>query len=257
MAASAVADRTRPVPAEERAAALAARFEGRAAEEILADLLAMHPGEVALVSSFGAESVVLLHMVARIDPATPVLFLETGMLFPETLAHQREVAERLGLQNIRVIRPDATDIALLDGAGKLHAENPDGCCHLRKTLPLRRALAPFAVSVTGRKRSQGATRAQMLIVEAEPGSGRLKVNPLAGWGREAVAAYMEAHALPRHPLIAKGYPSIGCAPCTTRTRPGEHARAGRWRGREKTECGIHFDGTAWVRTAPAAQRAAR
>ncbi len=205
-----------------------------------------YAGEIALVSSFGADAAVLLHMVARVDPATPVLFLETGMLFPETLAYQQDLAERFGLSDVRLIRPDPQDLEMLDPGADLHADNPDGCCYIRKTLPLRRALAPFAASITGRKRHQAATRAALPLFEAESGP-RLKVNPLARWSAEDVRAYFDRHALPRHPLVALGYPSIGCAPCTTPVAPGEDARAGRWRGTAKAECGIHFDGKAWVR----------
>ena len=205
-----------------------------------------YPGEIALVSSFGADAAVLLHMVSRIEPATPVLFLETGMLFPETLAYQQDLAERFGLTDVRLIRPDAQDVEMLDPGGDLHGENPDGCCYIRKTLPLRRALAPFAASITGRKRHQAATRAALPLFEAE-GGPRLKVNPLARWSAAEVRAHFEAHDLPRHPLVAKGYPSIGCAPCTTAVAEGEDPRAGRWRGQDKVECGIHFDGTRWVR----------
>ncbi len=209
-----------------------------------------YPGEIALVSSFGADAAVLLHMVSRIDRAVPVLFLETGMLFPETLAYQQELAARFGLSDVRLIRPDAQDVEMLDPGGDLHGENPDGCCHIRKTLPLRRALARFSAAITGRKRHQAATRADLPLFEVETARGaapRLKVNPLARWSAEEVRDYFQRHDLPRHPLIARGYPSIGCAPCTTPVAEGEDPRAGRWRGRDKTECGIHFDGTRWVR----------
>lgn len=222
--------------------------EGATAEVLLADVIgAQYPGAVALVSSFGADSAVLLHMVAEIDRATPVLFLETGMLFPETLAYQRDLAARLGLTDVRLIRPDAAEISADDPDGALHGENPDGCCFLRKTLPLRRALEPFGAWITGRKRHQAATRAALMPFEADAETGRLKVNPLAAWDGDRVRAYMKAHGLPPHPLVAQGYPSIGCAPCTTAVKPGEDPRAGRWRDRGKTECGIHFDGEKWVR----------
>jgi len=206
-----------------------------------------YPGGVALVSSFGADSAVLLHMVARIDPATPVLFLETGMLFPETLTYQRTLAAHLGLTDLRLIRPDPDDLAADDPDGTLHRENTDGCCFLRKTLPLRRALAPFGAWITGRKRAQAATRAGMELFEEDRENGLLKVNPLASWDSAMVRAYMRAHDLPPHPLVARGYPSIGCAPCTTPVGAGEDPRAGRWRGADKVECGIHFDGEKWVR----------
>lgn len=212
-----------------------------------------YPGEVALVSSFGAESVVLLHMVADIAPQTPVLFLETGMLFPETLAYQRRLARDLGLADVRLIRPDPQDLAAEDPDRQLHAENTDACCFLRKTLPLRRALEPFRAWITGRKRHQAASRADLPLFEEEGRDGRLKINPLAGWSTEDLRAYAKAHDLPPHPLVAKGFRSIGCAPCTSAVRAEEDPRAGRWRDTAKTECGIHFDGRSWVRSTPAAR----
>ena len=175
-----------------------------------------------------------------------MLFLDTEMLFPETLRHQEEVAEALGLSDVRRIAPDRGATFLRDGDGLLHRRDPDACCALRKTEPLARALAPFDAWITGRKRHQGRARAAMPLVEAA--DGRLKVNPLAGWSREDVRAYARAHDLPRHPLVARGYPSIGCAPCTTPVRPGEDERAGRWRGLDKDECGIHFEDGRAVRT---------
>jgi phosphoadenosine phosphosulfate reductase len=203
---------------------------------------------VALVSSFGADSAVLLHMIARIDRATPVLFLETGMLFAETLTYQRELAAHLGLTDLRLIRPDPNDLTNDDPDGQLHRENTDGCCFLRKTLPLRRALGPFGAWITGRKRAQAATRAGLELFEEDRENGLLKVNPLAQWDGAMVRAYMTEYDLPPHPLVARGYPSIGCAPCTTQVAPGEDPRAGRWRNQAKVECGIHFDGENWVRT---------
>ena len=227
-----------------RAAALDAEVAGLHPHDVLRRMLG-HPevGRIALVSSFGAESVALLHLVSRIDPALPVLFLDTEMLFPETLAYQAELAEALGLRDIRRITPDRAAAFLRDGDALLHRRDPDACCALRKTEPLARALAPFDAWITGRKRHQGGVRATMPVVEAA--EGRLKVNPLAAWSREDVRAHMDAHDLPRHPLVARGYASVGCAPCTTPVRAGEDERAGRWRGLGKDECGIHFvDGRA-------------
>ena len=228
-----------PAPLPERAAALDAALTGAAPWTVLRRVLTdAEVGRTALVSSFGAEAVALLHMVAAVDPATPVLFLETEMLFPETLAYQAEVAAALGLADVRRIGPDRAAAFLRDGDGLLHRRDPDACCALRKSEPLERALAPFDAWVTGRKRYQGGNRAALPRVEAV--DGRLKVNPLAAWSRGDVAAYMDEHDLPRHPLVARGYRSIGCAPCTTPVRAGEDDRAGRWRGRDKAECGIHF-----------------
>ncbi|GHG87176.1 phosphoadenylyl-sulfate reductase [Pseudodonghicola xiamenensis] len=195
-------------------------------------------GNIALVSSFGAESVVLLHMAAVIDRHVPVLFIDTELLFTETLVYQTELTERLHLSNVQIIR--AADIALEDPDNTLHLRDTDTCCALRKTRPLQKALSGFDGWITGRKRFQAGTRATLDFFEIEDGTGRIKINPLAHWAPDDIRAYMEENRLPRHPLVAKGYPSIGCAPCTSPVKPGEDPRAGRWRGQQKEECGIHF-----------------
>lgn len=227
----------RAVPLD-RVEALRLAYGGLAAEDVLAGVLAEFPGEAALVSSFGAEAAVLLKMVADIDRDLPVLMIDSLMLFPETLAYQRRLSAHLGLRNVQHLRPAPRDLALGDPDGTLHRRDTDACCDIRKVLPLERALAGFAVSVTGRKRFQASTRAGLEVFEAD--GARLKVNPLAHWSSADLRAYMADHALPRHPLVASGYPSIGCAPCTSRVAPGEDERAGRWRGSDKVECGIHF-----------------
>lgn len=196
---------------------------------------------IALVSSFGAEAVVLLHIVSTIDRRFPVLFLETGMLFPETLAYQQRVSAELGLSEVRTIRPGPED-----PTKRLHITDPDACCDLRKVRPLDAALAEFDGWISGRKRFQGGSRDSLPVVETDD-TGRLKLNPLAAWSRDEITAYMKVHDLPRHPLVAKGFASIGCAPCTTPVRDGEDPRAGRWRGMSKVECGIHWDGGKLVR----------
>ncbi len=227
-------------PPAERAAELNRRFAHHAAAEVLAH--ALHDpetGNAALVSSFGAEAVVLLHMASVIDRTTPVLFVDTEMLFPETLEYQREVARQLRLTDVRVIRPDRESVFRNDPGGNLHRRDPDACCHLRKTEPLRVALAGFDAWVTGRKRYQGGQRTELDFFEAD-GPTRIKVNPLAHWSASDVQDYISNNRLPRHPLVARGFPSLGCLPCTTRVAPGEDHRAGRWRGHDKDECGIHF-----------------
>jgi phosphoadenosine phosphosulfate reductase len=194
-------------------------------------------GRLAVVSSFGADSAMLLALVAEIDPGVPVLFLDTAMHFPETLAYRDELTARLGLTDVRSVAPDAREVAYRDPRGDLHLFVPDDCCALRKVAPLQRALAPFAAWASGRRRDQAATRRGLAFVETV--DGRRKFNPLADWPAERVAAELARRNLPRHPLVARGYPSIGCAPCTRPVRPGEDARAGRWAGHAKTECGIH------------------
>ncbi|MFP1645736.1 phosphoadenylyl-sulfate reductase [Pontitalea aquivivens] len=203
-------------------------------------------GNVALVSSFGAESVVLLHMVSVIAPGTPVLFIDTRMLFPETLTYQTDLAQRLKLTDIRRISAADAALRLDDPDGTLHQFDTDACCTLRKTVPLEGALQGFDAWITGRKRYQGSTRAALDFFEVET-PARMKINPLAHWGREDLEEYIVQNRLPRHPLVARGYPSIGCAPCTSPVAPGEDPRAGRWRNSAKTECGIHFIGGKAVR----------
>ncbi|MCO6361217.1 phosphoadenylyl-sulfate reductase [Paracoccus sp. 08] len=230
-----------------RAGRLNDRYRHHAAIEVLRRAVTDPDlGQVALVSSFGAESVVLLHMVSRVAPGLPVLFIDTQMLFPETLAYQQEVAERLSLTNVQVITASEAEIAAHDPEGTLHKVNPDACCDFRKTVPLERVLSGYDAWITGRKRFQNGQRAALEFFEPEPPS-RLRVNPLAHWRPEDVQDYMVENRLPRHPLVAKGYPSIGCAPCTSPVKPGEDPRSGRWRGQEKSECGIHFIGGRMVR----------
>lgn len=199
--------------------------------------------DLALVSSFGAESVALLHLVAMIDRDVPVLFIDTQMLFAQTLVYQQEVAERLGLRNLHILR--AQDIARHDPDATLHQRDADACCALRKTAPLEKALAHHGGWITGRKRFQSGARADIAFFELD--GSTIKVNPLAHWSRADVADYIAENRLPRHPMIAQGYPSIGCAPCTTPVRPGEDPRAGRWRATDKEECGIHFENGKMIR----------
>ena len=230
-----------------RVASLNARYRHHSAISVVEKALSdPEAGNVALVSSFGAESVVLLHMVSLVAPGTPVLFIDTLMLFQETLDYQREVSLRLGLTNVQTIRAADSALALDDPDGTLHQFNTDACCQLRKIVPLENALAGYDGWITGRKRFQAGTRAQLDFFEVETPT-RMKINPLAWWGREDVEEYMIQNRLPRHPLVAKGYPSIGCAPCTSPVKPGEDPRSGRWRGQAKTECGIHFIGGKAVR----------
>jgi phosphoadenosine phosphosulfate reductase len=197
----------------------------------------LFPDRIALVSSFGGESAVLLHLLSEIDRSVPVVFLDTGRLFPETLEYRSQLTERLGLTDVRTVRPDPDRLAAEDPHRALWMTNPDFCCHIRKTEPLRRALQGFDAWFTGRKRFQNAMRAGLAVFEAD--GPRVKVNPLAHWTSKDLAAYAARHELPEHPLVAQGYPSIGCVPCTTRVAPGEDQRAGRWRSLDKTECGIH------------------
>jgi len=194
-------------------------------------------GRIAVVSSFGADSAVLLALVADIDPSVPVLFLETGQHFAETLAYRDELTQALGLTDVRSIGPTAGERVANDPSDELWRYDPDACCRFRKVTPLERALKPFDAWVTGRKRHQALTRVALPVVEQV--DGKVKINPLADWTAEAVEAEMVRRRLPRHALSLAGYPSIGCAPCTQAVASGEDPRSGRWAGTGKTECGIH------------------
>jgi phosphoadenosine phosphosulfate reductase len=196
-------------------------------------------GKIALVSSFGTESAILLHMVSEIDRSLPVIFLDTGKLFPETLAYRDKLIAYLGLTDVRSIRPSGAQLAAWDPDGRLWEKDADLCCAIRKTNPLDAALTGFEAWVTGRKRSQGGARSQLKLVETGP-DGRITVNPLASWDDAMIEAYFQRHELPRHPLQPQGYSSIGCATCTALPRDGEDKRSGRWAGSDKTECGIHL-----------------
>ncbi len=193
---------------------------------------------LAVVSSFGAESAVLLHLVAAADPTIPVVFIDTRRHFEETLAYRDRLIAHLGLTEVRVVGPNPLRVLNEDPEQDLFGRDPDRCCRMRKSEPLLRALRPFDAWISGRKRHQTESRANVPFAEAD---GRhLKVNPLAAWGKEDLDAYMQTHRLPAHPLVALGFPSIGCYSCTSRVGVGEDPRSGRWRGRGKTECGIHL-----------------
>ncbi|MCK5424369.1 MAG: phosphoadenylyl-sulfate reductase [Emcibacter sp.] len=195
-------------------------------------------GNIALVSSFGAESVVLLDMVAQVAPATPVIFINTLKLFGETVRYRDKVAEKLGLTNIVTVKPDQKNIANEDKNGLLWTRDTDACCDLRKVRPLALAMNEYGAWITGRKRFQTSDRGNIPLIEQD--GSKFKVNPLAHWNQEELDQIIKNKGLPRHPLIAQGYPSIGCMPCTARVEDGQDRRTGRWAGQGKTECGIHI-----------------
>jgi phosphoadenosine phosphosulfate reductase len=207
------------------------------ADVIAAALRAVGREHLAVVSSFGTESAALLKVMADVDPAIPVIFLDTGWLFEETLAYRDTLIATLGLRDVRSIRPLEATLSREDPDRELWFSDPDACCRIRKVEPLARALAPFDAWINGRKRFQGGARAVIPVVEDD--GARLKFNPFANVSREEIAAIYTLADLPPHPLVASGYLSVGCMPCSSRTAPDEDARAGRWRGRPKTECGIH------------------
>ncbi len=207
------------------------------AEVIAAALQTVGRERLAVVSSFGTESAALLKVMADVDPAIPVVFLDTGWLFEETLAYRDTLVATLGLRDVRSIKPLEQALSREDPDRELWFSDPDACCRIRKVEPLARALAPFSAWINGRKRFQGGLRADIAVVEDD--GVRLKFNPFANVSREGIEAIYRLARLPPHPLAASGYLSVGCMPCSSRTSADEDARAGRWRGRAKTECGIH------------------
>ena len=224
---------------EQQAAELAQRYVGLDGTNLLEAILRREfPGRVVAVSAFGAESALLLALIAEIDRKVPVVFLETGKHFEQTQRYRDQLVALLGLQDIRLVLPDALEIKAGDPAGTLWQRDADACCRLRKVWPLERALADWPAWITGRKAYQGAERAVLPLIEAA--KDRIKINPLATWSQCRVSHEIERRGLPRHPLEALGYRSIGCAPCSRPVRDGEAPRAGRWSGQEKTECGIHW-----------------
>jgi len=211
--------------------------------EVIATVLRIVGREhLALVSSFGTESAALLKVMADVDPAIPVVFLDTGWLFEETLAYRDSLIANLSLRDVRTIKPSEAALSREDQNRELWFSDPDACCRIRKVEPLQRALTPFRAWINGRKRFQGAQRSAIAVVEQD--GARLKFNPFANVSRGQIEAIYANANLPPHPLVAKGFLSVGCMPCTSRTSPDEDARAGRWRGRPKTECGIHTGKTA-------------
>lgn len=208
-----------------------AHLDGRA---LIEAVLAHYPGKTAVTSSFGAESAVLLDLVAQVDPSVPVIFLDTGELFDETVEYRYQLERKLGLTDLRVVRPTEEEKA---EAEELWRTDADRCCELRKVRPLARAVVGFAALIDGRKRAHGFGREGLSSVDLV--AGVLKASPLATWDENDIAKAFASRALPRHPLVAQGYRSIGCWPCTRPTAPNEPARAGRWAGSGKSECGIH------------------
>jgi phosphoadenosine phosphosulfate reductase len=222
--------------------ALNARFDGVDAATMLRTLFAEAMlGKIAVVSSFGTESAVLLHLVAQADRTIPVIFVDTLRMFPETLIYRETLVTLLGIADSRTVVPDAAALAAKDATNLRWSYDPDGCCAVRKVEPMARAKQGLDSWISGRKAFQSVTRQNIPRFEID--GNLLKLNPLGDWDKAALEAYFEAHDLPRHPLEAQGYLSIGCEPCTSKVQPGEDPRAGRWRGWDKVECGIHTPST--------------
>jgi phosphoadenosine phosphosulfate reductase len=228
----------RPAFTQADADRLNARFAGVETLTMLRTLFAEGLlGRTAVVSSFGTESAVLLDLVARVAPHTPVVFVDTLKMFPETLAYRDALLARLGMTDSRTVTPDPKVLEAKDATGLRWSYDPDGCCEIRKVEPLKRAKDGLDSWISGRKAFQSQTRQNLPRFQIE--DGRLKVNPLGDWVKADLEAYFAERDLPRHPLEAEGYLSIGCQPCTSIVKDGEDPRAGRWRGWDKVECGIH------------------
>lgn len=229
-------------PQRERMGELFAYLKGRYGAldgvELLSAIAGEFPGKLAVTSSFGASSAVLLDMVARVDPSLPVLLLDTGKLFGETLDYRDELVGLLGLSDVRAMRPRPGDLSEADPNGNLWSSDPDRCCFIRKVAPLKRALMGFGAWATGRTQARGDFGPELDSIELR--DGRVKINPIAKWTQADIEDYFAERNLPPHPLVADGFLSIGCLPCTDAVLAGEDARAGRWRGSAKTECGIHL-----------------
>ena len=202
-------------------------------------VLAERSLKTVVSTSFGAESAVLLDLVARVDPSTPVVFVDTGRLFEETHSYRKELVKSLDLLDVRVVSPSPALVQNMDPDGALYRRDPDGCCQARKVMPYALAMSGFDVILTGRKHHHGGGRAALGTVETA--GHHVKVNPLAHYDADDIEAAFVNNGLPRHPLAEAGYPSIGCEPCTARTCGDCGTRAGRWAGHDKTECGIHLD----------------
>jgi phosphoadenylyl-sulfate reductase (thioredoxin) len=229
------------LPPRGKIAALNAELRNATAETIVRATLARFPGRTAMLSSFGAEAAVGLHILSTIAPDTPVLFLDTERHFQPTLEYRDRLAARLGLTDVRVLKP--RNAAARDPKGDLWRADPDACCAFRKVEPLAAVAHGFDALLTGRKRFHGGARLRLPVVE-EVG-GQVRINPLANWSSAEIEAHFVRHGLPRHPLVEGGYRSIGCWPCTQPSSDEKDVRAGRWSGLDKNECGIHMP-DRWV-----------
>ena len=231
---------TRPETVEQRLTRINDELRDASATTILrASILREWPDEMTYVSSFGAESAVMLALIADVDPNLPIVFMDTGMHFPQTLDYKQELIERLGLTNVRDIPPSEDERLAEDPKNTLWKTDTDACCALRKVRPLEPALDGFAAWITGRKRFHGGARLSLPVFEHA--GGRFKINPLANWTQDDVQTYFTRRQLPRHPLLAQGYPSIGCWPCTKPAEDPSDIRSGRWAGQDKSECGLHVE----------------
>lgn len=224
---------------EARVARLNKELKGASAQQIIAAAVREFGDGLAYVSSFGAESAAMLGLIAEVEKSLPVIFIDTGMHFQQTLQYRDDLQEQLGLTGVRTVHPVKEEVKKVDPKGVLNKTDADLCCEVRKVRPLGPALEGYVAWITGRKRFHGMGRANLPVFEFS--EGRFKVNPMANWTQEDVKAWFDASGIPRHPLVEDGYPSIGCWPCTVRPTDPNDVRSGRWAGQAKEECGLHME----------------
>ena len=223
---------------EQKVERLNAELRGKSPQEIIRAAVREFGRRLTYVSSFGAESAAMLSFIAEVDPGMPIVFIDTGMHFHQTLQYRDSLSAHLGLTDVRTFHPVKDEVKAVDPKGVLNKTDPNACCEVRKVRPLAPALEGFDAWITGRKRFHGGGRAHLPVVEYF--EGRFKVNPLAELTQEALQALVDKRHLPPHPLVAEGYPSIGCWPCTARPVDPNDIRSGRWVGFTKEECGLHL-----------------
>ena len=217
-------------------------------QEILRWAAEHYGQQLAVVTSFQPTGIVTLHMLSEIAPRTPVITLDTEFLFPETYALTNQVEALFDLNLIRV-KPQITISQQAEQYGdKLWQSNPDQCCHMRKTLPLKQALSGYDAWITGLRRDQSSTRANVPVIAWDSRNNLMKLCPFANWTEEMIWIYIQAHELPYNDLHDQGYPSIGCTHCTQAPVDSGDLRSGRWVNHQKTECGIHVTLVEDVRT---------
>jgi len=224
---------------DEELEAVSGRFEQAPPEAVLRWAVEEFGPDVALATGFGAEGCVLVSMLSSISPGTRVFYLDTDLLFPETYALRDQLERRYGVRFERRASKLSLSEQAAEHGEQLWARRPDLCCHLRKVEPLKEMLGGLRAWVTAIRRDQSPARARVRVVERDEKFGLIKINPLAGWSSRDVWNYVAKYDVPYNPLHDHGYASIGCAPCTTPVQIGEDPRAGRWRGTQKTECGLH------------------
>jgi phosphoadenosine phosphosulfate reductase len=227
---------------EQEVTLLAENFERSYPHEIIAWAAMRYGAGLAVATGFGPEGIVILHILSQVAPQTTVFYLDTGLFFPETYQLRDQLQQKLGLTFTQVTPSLSLEEQEKEYGANLWETNPDLCCRLRKVIPLRAYLATKQAWVTAIRRSQTTQRAHAKAIECDKTNGVVKINPLINWSQEQVWTYLHLFELPYNPLHERGYPSIGCAPCTRPVAQGADPRSGRWVGHQKVECGLHVPG---------------